>query len=190
MKKIYYTSDLGNTSVPCYYVHPIEPVSNADLVIAEATYANPKRQIKPKDRQCDIDKIKTVVEQTVEKGGKVETQRFNVFGGSTVTVKGTVSSEMAYTSGAMQSVVSINNANLIIEGGEIIAAQVEHTNGRHAMMNISAGSDVKMPESTTSFYEHAPENCDPVQMMTEGKLDRGAVILSVRRILKLMSNLE
>lgn len=71
MKKIYYTSDLGNTSVPCYYVHPIEPVSNADLVIAEATYANPKRQIKPKDRQCDIDKIKTVVEQTVEKGGKV-----------------------------------------------------------------------------------------------------------------------
>ena len=71
MKKIYYTSDLGNTSVPCYYVHPIEPVSNADLVIAEATYANPKRQIKPKDRQCDIDKIKTVVEQTIEKGGKV-----------------------------------------------------------------------------------------------------------------------
>ena len=70
-KKIYYTSDLGNTSVPCYYVHPIEPVSNADLVIAEATYANPKRQIKPKDRQCDIDKIKTVIEQTVEKGGKV-----------------------------------------------------------------------------------------------------------------------
>ena len=70
-KKIYYTSDLGNTSVPCYYVHPLEPVSNADLVIAEATYANPKRQIKPKDRQCDIDKIKTVIEQTVEKGGKV-----------------------------------------------------------------------------------------------------------------------
>lgn len=70
-KKIYYTSDLGNTSVPCYYVHPIEPVKNADLVIAEATYANPKRQIKPKDRQCDLDKIKTVIEQTVEKNGKV-----------------------------------------------------------------------------------------------------------------------
>lgn len=70
-KKIYYTSDLGNTSVPCYYVHPIEPVKNADLVIAEATYANPKRQIKLKDRQCDLDKIKTVIEQTVEKNGKV-----------------------------------------------------------------------------------------------------------------------
>ena len=70
-KKIYYTSDLGNTSVPCYYVHPIEPVTSADLVIAEATYANPKRQIKPKDRQTDIEKIKTVIEQTMEKEGKV-----------------------------------------------------------------------------------------------------------------------
>ena len=55
---------------------------------------------------------------------------------------------------------------------------------------IHAGSDVKMPEAVTSFYENAPEFCDPVQMMHEGKLDRGAVILSVRRILKLMSNLE
>ena len=55
---------------------------------------------------------------------------------------------------------------------------------------IHAGSDVKMPEAVTSFYEHAPESCDPTQLMREGKLDRGAVILSVRRILKLMSNLE
>ena len=55
---------------------------------------------------------------------------------------------------------------------------------------IHAGGDVKMPESTTSFYENAPESCDPVQLMKEGKLDRGAVILSVRRILKLMSHLE
>ena len=55
---------------------------------------------------------------------------------------------------------------------------------------IHAGSDVKMPESTTSFYEHAPESCDPVQLMKEGKLDRGAVLLSVRRILNLMSHLE
>ena len=55
---------------------------------------------------------------------------------------------------------------------------------------IHAGGDVKMPESTTSFYENAPESCDPAQLMKEGKLDRGAVILSVRRILKLMENLE
>ena len=55
---------------------------------------------------------------------------------------------------------------------------------------IHAGSDVKMPESVTSFYEHAPESCDPTELMHEGKLDRGAVLLSVRRILKLMSHLE
>lgn len=70
-KKIYYTSDLGNTSVPCCYIHPIEPVRNADLVIGEATYANPKRQIKAKDRQRDIEKIKTVIEQTMDKNGRV-----------------------------------------------------------------------------------------------------------------------
>lgn len=70
-KKIYYTSDLGNTSVPSYYVHPIEPVSKANLVIGEATYANHRRQIKAKDRALDLEKIKTVVEQTIEKGGKV-----------------------------------------------------------------------------------------------------------------------
>ena len=55
---------------------------------------------------------------------------------------------------------------------------------------IHAGGDVKMPESVTSFYEHAPESCDPTELMREGKLDKGAVLLSVRRILKLMSNLE
>jgi len=55
---------------------------------------------------------------------------------------------------------------------------------------IHAGGDVKMPESVTTFYEHAPERCDPTELMREGKLDRGAVLLSVRRILKLMSKLD
>lgn len=70
-KKIYYTSDLGNMNVPTYYVHELEPVAKANLVIAESTYANPKRQIKPKDREKDLEKIKCVIEQTVEKHGKV-----------------------------------------------------------------------------------------------------------------------
>lgn len=70
-KKIYYTSDLGNTSVPTYYVHKLEPVDKANLVIAESTYSNPLRQVKPKDREKDLEKIKCVVEQTIEKSGKV-----------------------------------------------------------------------------------------------------------------------
>ena len=55
---------------------------------------------------------------------------------------------------------------------------------------IHAGSDVKMPESVTTFYEHAPKTCDPTALMHEGKLAKGAVLLSVRRILKLMSKLD
>lgn len=70
-KKIYYTSDLGNRNVPLYYVHDFEPVDKANLVIAESTYANPLRQIKAKDREKDLEKIKCVIEQTMEKKGKV-----------------------------------------------------------------------------------------------------------------------
>lgn len=70
-KKMYYTSDLGNTHVPSYYVHEFEPVSKANLVIAESTYCNPLRQVKPGDREKDLEKIKCVIEQTIEKKGKV-----------------------------------------------------------------------------------------------------------------------
>ena len=55
---------------------------------------------------------------------------------------------------------------------------------------IHAGSDVKMPEVITTFYEHAPESCDPAEMMAQGTLDRGAVLASARRILGLMAHLE
>ena len=70
-KKIYYTSDLGNTNVPSYYVHEFESVSKANLVIAESTYCNPLRQVKPGDREKDLEKIRCVIEQTIEKKGKV-----------------------------------------------------------------------------------------------------------------------
>jgi len=55
---------------------------------------------------------------------------------------------------------------------------------------IHAGGDVKMPEVTTTFYEKAPETCDPGQMIRDGQLDRGAVYAAVRRILRLMDRLE
>ena len=55
---------------------------------------------------------------------------------------------------------------------------------------IHAGSDVKMPEVTTTFYEHAPAACDPGQMIKTGQLDRDAVRASVRRILRLMEKLD
>lgn len=57
---------------------------------------------------------------------------------------------------------------------------------------IHAGSDVKMPEKTTTFYEKAPavEDCDPAQMIREGTLNRAAALNSARRILKMMSKLD
>ncbi len=55
---------------------------------------------------------------------------------------------------------------------------------------IHAGSDVKMPEVTTTFYEKAPETCDPGKMIAEGTLDRGAALASVRRILQMMAHFE
>jgi len=55
---------------------------------------------------------------------------------------------------------------------------------------IHAGSDVKMPELITTFYEKAPTSCDPAQMIAEGTMDKGAVLAAVRRILQLMDHLE
>jgi beta-glucosidase len=55
---------------------------------------------------------------------------------------------------------------------------------------VHAGSDVKMPESVSISYGFGPETCDPADLLKEGKLDRGAVIASVRRILQLMSKLD
>ena len=55
---------------------------------------------------------------------------------------------------------------------------------------LHAGSDVKMPELITKFYQNAPKSCDPEQMLAKGELDRGAVLASVRRILLLMGHLE
>jgi hypothetical protein len=55
---------------------------------------------------------------------------------------------------------------------------------------VHAGSDVKMPESGPGSYTADPKDTDPVMLMDNGRLDRGAVIASVRRILQLMSKLD
>ena len=55
---------------------------------------------------------------------------------------------------------------------------------------IHAGSDVKMPTETTPFYENAPENCNPGQMLRDGRLNKNAAVASVRRIVQLMGKLD
>lgn len=60
-KKILYTSDLGNTMCDTYYVNKFEPVQKANLAICESTYSNHKRNISQKNRDKDLEKIKTVI---------------------------------------------------------------------------------------------------------------------------------
>ena len=55
---------------------------------------------------------------------------------------------------------------------------------------IHAGSDVKMPELITSFYQNAPKSCDLPKMIETGEIHRGAVLATVKRVLELMGKLD
>lgn len=67
-KKILYTGDIGNNLLPKHYVESIEFVHKANLVIGEATYSNGERiKSNKKTRDKDIEKIKSVVDNTIYK---------------------------------------------------------------------------------------------------------------------------
>lgn len=71
-KKIVYTSDLGNISVEKYYIEPFQPIEQCNLLIGETTYADKSRTITKKDREKDLEKIKSVIlDKCVDKRGKV-----------------------------------------------------------------------------------------------------------------------
>lgn len=70
-KKILYTSDLGN-SLPKYYISPFQAVNKANLAICESTYAGETHSVSLKNRSTDLDKIKTIINETcIENKGKV-----------------------------------------------------------------------------------------------------------------------
>lgn len=71
--KILYTSDLGNVKSKQYFVKDFQAVQKADVVIGESTYGNPNRKSVSKcDRKKDIEKLRTVIEQTcIQNRGKV-----------------------------------------------------------------------------------------------------------------------
>ena len=65
IKKILYTSDLGNPLIPKYYVEDFEPVEKANLVIGETTYGDRSREIATlTKRQKDLIKIKEIIINT------------------------------------------------------------------------------------------------------------------------------
>ena len=71
VKKIYYSSDLGNDAVSKYYVEPKQKCEKANIAIVETTYSDSSRHsITVKDRKKDIEKIEQVIRQTcnIQKG--------------------------------------------------------------------------------------------------------------------------
>lgn len=84
IKKIAVTSDLGNISIPQYYVEEFEPIQNANLIIGESTYCNVKRNVTLKDREKDLEKMKAaILTACVDQKGSVlipafSLQRFQV----------------------------------------------------------------------------------------------------------------
>lgn len=72
IKKIGYTSDLGNISVDNNFAQKFQPIEKCNILIGECTYNKKQRGIGGKDRLKDLEKIELVVRQTcLEKRGKV-----------------------------------------------------------------------------------------------------------------------
>ena len=71
IKKIAYTSDLGNMSLPKYYSGKFNKMYNADLLIGECTYCNQKKRVSMRNRNTDLQKMKTIVLETMAKNGRV-----------------------------------------------------------------------------------------------------------------------
>ena len=79
IKKIVITSDLGNRSVQQYYVDEFEPIESANLLIGETTYCSAKRSAKSKDREKDLEKIKSSILTTcIDRKGSVLIPAFSI----------------------------------------------------------------------------------------------------------------
>lgn len=62
--KILYTGDLGNPKIEKVFCNKFTPVDNCNLLIGEATYNNPLRSFTKDTRLKDLEKIKTIVDET------------------------------------------------------------------------------------------------------------------------------
>ena len=72
VKKIGYTSDLGNTKFKKYYTNEFEPIKNCNLLIGESTYSRGDREVSLKDRDKDLEKLESIIKEVcINKKGKV-----------------------------------------------------------------------------------------------------------------------
>lgn len=77
-KTIAYCCDLGSPTWDNYYVNNFEPIEKADIAIVESTYATDKKGNARKNRDKDIDKIKSLVENMYEERGRIIIPTFSL----------------------------------------------------------------------------------------------------------------
>lgn len=61
IKKIAFTGDMGNIAMPKLFTNTFQPIQSSNLLISETTYADAKRSANGKNREKDIEKIKSIV---------------------------------------------------------------------------------------------------------------------------------
>ena len=61
IKKIAFTGDMGNIAMPKLFTNTFQPIQSSNLLISETTYADAKRSANGKDREKDIEKIKSII---------------------------------------------------------------------------------------------------------------------------------
>ena len=64
IKKIAYTSDLGNIHIKKYYANTFKPIQKADILIGETTYARQNKIADTKMRKKDLEKLEVAIRQT------------------------------------------------------------------------------------------------------------------------------
>lgn len=77
-KKIYYTSDIGSEITTSYFTEPLEKIDNATLVISEATYSGKKRIINKGDKEKDVEKMDTIINDVLQNKGKILIPAFSL----------------------------------------------------------------------------------------------------------------
>lgn len=71
IKRIGYTGDIGSPFIRRPYLHDFEKLPRCNYLIAECTYSAKSRNHTQKDRDKDIEKIVSVINQTIENCGKL-----------------------------------------------------------------------------------------------------------------------
>jgi metallo-beta-lactamase family protein len=77
--KLLYTSDLGSFKFKKPFVDETEVCKKSNIVIVESTYGNATRSISKKQRETDIQKLKTIVEDVcIDRNGRVLIPTFSL----------------------------------------------------------------------------------------------------------------